>query len=81
MDASYQILSHVHERYSSAQHYHGKGHRGTLPAKVRARYWLVLDRRRIATSLANDTFKMGAPRHPYGTGRATCGLGGWESPA
>jgi hypothetical protein len=44
------------------------------PCRLRsARATGVLDRRRIATSLANDTFKMGAPRHPYGTGRATCG--------
>ena len=52
------------------QHDHGKDHRGTLQHRR--------DRRDRAAEestagMANETFKMGALRHPYGAGRATGG--------
>ena len=51
------------------QHDYGKDHRGTLPAEP------TRDRaaEESATGMANETFKMGALRHPYGAGRATGG--------
>ena len=48
------------------QHDYGKDHRGTLPARDRAA-------EESAAGMANETFKMGALRHPYGAGRATGG--------
>ena len=51
------------------QHDYGKDHRGTLAAEA------MRDRaaEESAAGMANETFKMGALRHPYGAGRATGG--------
>ena len=51
------------------QHDYGKDHRGTL------QHSSTRDRaaEESTAGMANETFKMGALRHPYGAGRATGG--------
>ena len=51
------------------QHDYGKDHRGTLPAEAPR----AIAAEESAADMANETFKMGALRHPYGAGRATGG--------
>ena len=51
------------------QHDYGKDHRGTLPAEAPR----AIAAEESAAGMANETFKMGALRHPYGAGRATGG--------
>ena len=51
------------------QHGYGKDHRGTLPAEAPR----AIAAEESAAGMANETFKMGALRHPYGAGRATGG--------
>ena len=51
------------------QHDYGKDHRGTLPAEAPR----AIAAEESTTGMANETFKMGALRHPYGAGRATGG--------
>ena len=51
------------------QHDYGKDHRGTLPAEAPR----AIAAEESTAGMANETFKMGALRHPYGAGRATGG--------
>jgi len=51
------------------QHDYGKDHRGTLLAEAPR----AIAAEESTAGMANETFKMGALRHPYGAGRATGG--------
>ena len=55
------------------QHDYGKDHRGTLPVEGQAGRDRAAQFEESAAGMANETFKMGALRHPYGAGRATGG--------
>ena len=51
------------------QHDYGKDHRGTLQHARSS----CMHAEESTAGMANETFKMGALRHPYGAGRATGG--------